>query len=105
MSGLRFIILEILDLAHFKKINKKINKRINKKINKKINMDVKDYIEKIITDLKLDGLVSEDEDCCCDLEDLFEHCGGESTFKHCEPGHKIICDCGFDCNFHIVKDK
>lgn len=46
-----------------------------------------------------DGLVNEDLECGCVLEDL-QPCA--SDMSECKPGHKVAgCTCGEGCDFHI----
>ena len=67
-------------------------------------MNVKEIIIQGIEKLGLDGLVSMDDECWCDIDDLFEWCLTKNNPLKCEPGHKVPCNCSFECDYHIVKD-
>ncbi|GIV82743.1 MAG: hypothetical protein KatS3mg051_2097 [Anaerolineae bacterium] len=50
-----------------------------------------------------DGLVAEDINCACTLDDLMP-CGGDYAMS-CVAGHKVMgCspECGEGCDYHIV---
>ena len=54
-------------------------------------------IKTYLTNNGYDGLFYEDE-CACLSSDLAP-CGHIQT--DCKPGHRMDCDCGEDCNFHV----
>jgi hypothetical protein len=46
-----------------------------------------------------DGLVDDNGECGCELGNLVM-CESDPT--SCIAGHKVECDCGEDCSFHIA---
>jgi hypothetical protein len=72
-------------------------------------MNVKEIVEKFLTDGHFDGLCNMDTECGCHMGDLFP-CG--EYFAECEPGYKRIksetCSCQTpdDCiDFCICKER
>lgn len=63
-------------------------------------MEVVDIVKEYLIKNKYDGLYScESGDlCCCTIDDL-EPCG--EMRGNCEAGHKVPCECGEGCDFHI----
>ncbi len=41
-----------------------------------------------------DGLFSEDNDCCCSLDDLILCMWDGAEVRNCKPGYKVSCNCG-----------
>ena len=66
-------------------------------------MNVKQIIKEHIEGLDLDGLVSEDGDCCCSIDQLFMFCACKE-WKTCEAGHKAIIDDDFEGHYKIIPD-
>ena len=46
-----------------------------------------------------DGLVADDGECGCALDELaqYECC----DVMNCHPGYKVPCECGDGCDYHI----
>ena len=57
-------------------------------------MNVKEIVEKYLTDGHFDGLCNVDLECGCVIGDLFP-CG--EYFAECEPGHRRIKDDSCSC--------
>ena len=63
---------------------------------------IEDYLKKN----NYGGLVNEDGECGCEIDDLMP-CAGEWAMS-CKPGHRVAgCHeaCGEGCDFHIVEGK
>lgn len=65
-------------------------------------MNVKEILEQWLKEHGFDGLVSEFEECSCEIGDLAP-C--DYSFLNCKPGYKIPCTCGEGCSFHVVAQK
>lgn len=50
-------------------------------------MSIEEIIRKYLTDNNFDGLFNEDEDCGCEVDDLFP-CVDCCHLRYCEPGYK-----------------
>lgn len=64
-------------------------------------MTVREMVEKHLKDNGYDGLGG--DGCGCILADLIPCV--DAPIEHCEAGHRVPCDCGEECNFHIVPGK
>jgi len=60
-------------------------------------MTVLDIVKEYLIKNKYDGLYG--FYCGCSIDDLMPCCW-EGT-ADCEPGHKVPCDCGEGCEYHI----
>lgn len=65
-------------------------------------MRIADIVNEYLQKHGYDGLYSTDDDCGCELADLFP-CTGMTP--ECEPGYKQPCDCGEGCQWHIGPKK
>jgi hypothetical protein len=65
-------------------------------------MTVKDIVKEYLIANGYDGLVTDLEECACDVSDLIPCC---EPCELCQAGHKVPCDCGEEHEFHIVAGK
>ena len=63
---------------------------------------VQEILEECLGEHGYDGLLNEENDCSCELDAL---CPCGSPYATCSPGHKVKCDCGNRCEFHISPEK
>ncbi|MGY5852438.1 MAG: hypothetical protein RTU92_02600 [Candidatus Thorarchaeota archaeon] len=66
---------------------------------KKSSLNVGEIVAEYLKKNGFDGLVEEDGECGCELDDLFP-CQNEGAL-FCQAGYKVDCDCGENCEFHI----
>ncbi len=66
-------------------------------MDKSETVDVRGMIRAYLIANGYDGLTERDNKCACDLDDLVPCC----FLVNCIAGHKIDCDCGEGCDFHI----
>ena len=60
---------------------------------------IEDIVRAFIAGHGYDGLVDIDHECSCEMDDLAP-CGEMSC--SCQAGHKVSCDCGEGCDFHVA---
>jgi len=64
---------------------------------------VKEVIKHFLIRNKFDGLVNDDGECGCIIDDLMP-CYPNEGILECKAGYKQPCDCG-DHDFHISTEK
>jgi hypothetical protein len=62
-------------------------------------MDVSDIVLAYLKEHGYDGLVDPDGECACDVTSLAP-C--DHLTEHCLAGWKVPCNCGQECDWHIV---
>lgn len=62
-------------------------------------MTVKEIVEQYLRQNGYTGLLSQDMECGCDIDDLVP-CNGD-CIEHCEPGYKAACKCEDHDGWHI----
>ena len=62
---------------------------------------VKDIIEHFLIRNKFDGLMDDDCECACIIDD-FMPCEPNEGILNCRPGYRQPCDCEEQHSFHIA---
>lgn len=74
-------------------------------------MSVRTIVRQHLLAAGYDGLYSTEDWCACELDDLMPCDYDCTTVGNCEPGYKVPCpggdECewGGDCEWHIAKEK